>query len=82
MTSRTAAADGALQGMKAICRYMGKSEPTILKLVHTLDFPATKVNGEWVSDVSLIIVWRQGMITKKRTSKKPVNQKNTKDTKK
>lgn len=62
MVTRTAAQDGALQGMKEICRYMGKSESTILRYIRNLDFPATKVGGEWVSDMQLIVEWRQKKI--------------------
>lgn len=64
MVSRTAAQDGALQGMKEICRYMGKSEPTILRYIRQLGFPANKVNGEWVSDAALVAEWRRGLIAK------------------
>ena len=62
MVNRTAAADGALQGMKEICRYMGKSEPTILRYIRHLNFPANKVNGEWVSDAALVAEWRRKLI--------------------
>ncbi len=62
MVTRTAAQDGALQGMKEICRYMGKSENTILRLIREKDFPAEKIAGEWVSDISLIVGWRQKII--------------------
>lgn len=62
MVNRTAAADGALQGMKEICRYMGKSESTIIRYIHTLGFPANKVGGEWLSDTELINKWRKERI--------------------
>ena len=62
MTSRTAAADGALQGMKEICRYMGKSEPTILRYIYTMNFPARKVGGIWLSDMDMIKAWRHDVI--------------------
>ena len=62
MVNRTAAQDGALQGMKEICRYMGKSEPTIIRYVRTMNFPATKVNGVWVSDAALVAEWRRRLI--------------------
>lgn len=62
MVNRTAAQDGALQGMKEICRYMGKSETTILRYVRNLEFPAQKVGGEWVSDVDLVGKWRKRFI--------------------
>ena len=64
MVNRTAAQDGALQGMKAICAYMDKSEPTVLRYIRTLDFPANKVNGEWVSDAALIADWRRRLIAR------------------
>lgn len=59
MVNRTAAQDGALQGMKEICRYMGKSENTILRLIREKDFPAKKIAGEWVSDTVLVAEWRK-----------------------
>ncbi len=62
MVTRTAAQDGALQGMKEICTYMQKSESTVLRYIKTLDFPANKINGEWVSDVAMIVSWRRGLI--------------------
>jgi len=62
MVNRTAAQDGALQGMKEICRYMGKSEPTIIRYIRYRGFPAKKVGGEWVSDAALIATWRRGLI--------------------
>lgn len=65
MVNRTAAADGALMGMKEICRYMGKSENTILRLIREKEFPAEKIAGEWVSDVSLIVEWRKKQIVSK-----------------
>jgi len=62
MVNRTAAQDGALQGMKEICRYMGKSENTVLKLIRQKEFPAQKIAGEWVSDIGLIADWRRSII--------------------
>ena len=59
---RTAAQDGALQGMKEICRYMDKSENTILSYVRNKNFPARKVGGEWMSDSALIAEWRAAQI--------------------
>ena len=62
MVTRTAAQDGALQGMKEICRYMGKSENTILRLIREKEFPAQKIAGEWVSDIIVIAYWRKNII--------------------
>ena len=70
MVNRTAAQDGALQGMKEICRYMGKSENTILRLIREKEFPAQKIAGEWFSDASLIAEWRKSIINGKRLSEK------------
>jgi predicted DNA-binding transcriptional regulator AlpA len=64
MVIRTAAQDGALQGMKEICGYMGKSESTIIRYIKERDFPASKIGGEWVSDVALIADWRKRQIAK------------------
>ena len=63
--ARTVAQDGALQGMKEICRYMGRSEPTILRYVRNRNFPAAKLEGEWVSDTGLIAEWRKAQIKAK-----------------
>ena len=52
----------SLSGMKAICQYYGKSEPTILKLIREEDFPATKIGGEWSSDADLIDDWKKAKI--------------------
>ena len=68
--TRTAARDGALQGMKEICRYMGKSENTILRYIKNQNFPATKIGGEWVSDISLIAGWRLTLLNCKPIFKK------------
>jgi len=47
-----------LSGMKAICEYIGRSAPTVLKLVREEGFPARKIRGEWSSDSDLIDRWR------------------------
>ena len=56
--------DGArskpLQGLKAICAYMGKTEKTVLRLIKTENFPARKIGGGWESDETSIESWRSG----------------------
>ena len=51
-----------LQGMKAICAYMGKSESTILKYIKCEGLPAAKIGGAWVSDEGRIDDWRLNRI--------------------
>lgn len=51
-----------LNGMKAICAYMGKSESTILKYIKHEGLPAVKIGGQWVSDEGRIDDWRLSRI--------------------
>jgi predicted DNA-binding transcriptional regulator AlpA len=44
--------------MKAICRYIGKSESTVLKYIRDEGLPAGKIGGEWISDEGRIDDWR------------------------
>ncbi len=52
----------ALSGMKEICRYMNRSESTMLILIRDSDFPARKIRGCWESDTELADVWRKQQI--------------------
>ncbi|MDR2947170.1 MAG: helix-turn-helix domain-containing protein [Candidatus Adiutrix sp.] len=70
MVNRTAAQDGALMGMKEICRYMDKSEPTIIRYINTMSFPAKKVNGVWLSDAGLIREWRLALLLPHKQKKR------------
>lgn len=51
-----------LNGMKAICVYVGKSENTVLKLIRDEALPASKIGGEWASDKGCIDAWRLSRI--------------------
>jgi len=51
--------DMALEGMKAIEKYMNLSEDTILKRIREYDFPARKCGGIYVSDKEEIDQWRK-----------------------
>ena len=51
-----------LQGMKALCTYMGKSESTVLKYIRNEGLPAAKIGGEWVSDEGRVDAWRMSRI--------------------
>ena len=51
-----------LHGMKEICGYSNRSEPTILEWIKTKGFPAVKVRGCWESDTDLIDGWRKEQI--------------------
>lgn len=51
-----------LSGMKEICAYVGRSEPTVLALIRQEGMPAKKIKGEWTSDKELIEKWRRRKI--------------------
>jgi predicted DNA-binding transcriptional regulator AlpA len=48
----------ALLGMKEISNHMRMSESTVLKLIREEGFPAKKVGGQWISDITAIKKWR------------------------
>ncbi len=52
-----------LSGMKEIVGYVGRSEPTILKMIRTLNFPAKKIFGGWGSHTELIDEWWKKYVT-------------------
>jgi len=52
----------ALSGMKDICKYMNRSESTILILIRDREFPARKILGCWESDSELVDAWRRQQI--------------------
>lgn len=54
--------DDALSGMKSICDYFHRSEPTVLSLVKSSGFPAKKIGGIWESRKSLIDGWREALL--------------------
>jgi hypothetical protein len=61
--SRVAPENGtALNGLKAISAYAGKSVNTLSKLIREEGFPAVKIGGEWCSDTRKIDEWRMGRI--------------------
>ena len=53
------AADDLLSGMKAICDYVNRTEPTVLAYIKSQAFPAKKVGGIWESRKGLIDAWRE-----------------------
>ncbi len=52
----------ALSGMRAICDYVNRSEPTVLSWIREMDFPAKKIGGIWESDRRLIDEWRRLLV--------------------
>jgi len=54
--------DDVLSGMKSICDYFHRSEPTVLSLVKSSGFPAKKIGGIWESRKSLIDGWREALL--------------------
>ncbi len=55
----------ALSGMRAICDYVNRSEPTVLSWIRELGFPAKKISGIWESDRRLIDEWRRAQVAGK-----------------
>jgi len=51
-----------LTGMKAICKYVNRSEPSVLMMVRKYDFPAGKIEGIWESDTEIIDAWRRDQV--------------------
>ena len=53
----------ALQGMKEITQFLGRSEATVvaLKKQHP-DMPIRKIAGRWESDKILLAEWRRGVL--------------------
>lgn len=56
-----------LIGMKAICRYIGKTEVTVLKYHRELDLPIRKsdkngTSGQWISSKTKIDQWAQDLV--------------------
>lgn len=55
--------DTVLAGMKDICKFMKRSESTILKLKRMYpDFPMSKVGGVWSSDKVMLAAWNRKMV--------------------
>ena len=55
-----------LDGMAALCGYLGKSPRTVRRLIEEEGLPACKIAGEWASDKRLLDTWRVECIQKKR----------------
>ena len=49
----------ALNTMKEICAYLGKSANTVLKLAREEGLPLKKIGGQWTSDTDCIDEWRR-----------------------
>ena len=55
--------ESALQGMKEIAQFLGRSEATVLKLKAKYpDMPVTKIEGRWESDKDLLADWRRRVL--------------------
>lgn len=57
---QTAVADQGrfLTGMKDICRYVSRSESTVIGWIRDEDFPAKKIDGVWEAHTGKIDAWR------------------------
>lgn len=53
-----------LSGMKEITDYVRRSEASVLTLIRTQSFPATKVLGIWESNTAMIDQWREAQVIK------------------
>ncbi len=51
-----------LIGRKEIAGYIGRSWPTVERLVETKKFPARKIDGVWMSKGDMIDFWLQERI--------------------
>ena len=60
MVAKTSKDD--LVGMKEICQYVRRSEPTVLDMIRTCEFPAKKIGGQWESSAKLIEKWKVSQI--------------------
>ena len=47
-----------LTGMKEICKYVSRSEATVLNWIRDEEFPAKKLDGIWESHTAKIDDWR------------------------
>jgi len=59
-----------LEGMKAICNHVKRSESTVLDWIRFMGFPAKKLGGVWVSETSLISDWKKKIITSDKTKER------------
>ena len=50
-----------LKGMKAICKHTGRSESTIMSMIQTRDFPATRTKeNTWETTTEAVEKWLEG----------------------
>ena len=54
----------ALHGMKQITEYAGFNEKKVRRLMESHQFPAYKIDGEYLSDKVSIDNWRRGVVSK------------------
>lgn len=62
-----------LQGMKEICTFIKRSEPTAIDWIQREGMPADKINGSWVSHTESIENWLKDRSEK--TSQKTLSTK-------
>lgn len=63
-----------LSGMNEISSYIKRSIPTVIELVATVDFPATKIGGVWESDTEMIDEWRKAFLKGRHLQKRPARK--------
>lgn len=58
--AQSAAVDAGrfLTGMKEICRYVSRSESTVINWIRDEDFPAKKIDGVWEAHTGKVDDWR------------------------
>jgi hypothetical protein len=54
-------------GKLGICDYVGYSEATVLGWIKTMNFPARKLNGRWVSTTGEVYRFLQDYVSGKST---------------
>ncbi len=54
-------------GILGICDYLGYSEDTIMKWIKTMNFPARKLGGKWVSTTEEVYKFLQDYVSGKST---------------
>jgi len=54
-------------GKLGICDYVGYSEETVLKWIRTMNFPARKLGGKWISTTEEVSIFFKKYVSGKTT---------------
>jgi len=55
--------DDILNGMKAICGYLGRSEVTVINYHREFGLPIKKARGSWMGSKKAIDRWNHDMVS-------------------